>query len=150
MKSGLLQGHEEHVRYQVKPELTVPHILGGTRGPSLLETSGEPVLASGFLVALIENTCWQATVPFVEDDESIVGRLFELDHTSPAVAGDDLDIAVTCRQVTELSSHTYDVVWRTVATSQRTDRAVGVMQHHLYVLPRTRVHQKLARAFSTA
>ncbi len=141
MKAGLPVGETQHHHYTVAAELTVPRILPGSN----LE-EGEPVLASGMLLAICEHAAWHALGPYREPTEAAVGWGFELSHLAPAVAGDALDLAVTPTDVTiqhnEIAT-VYDVSWRIVATIARIAKPVGILQHNLRVQARDHFRCKL-------
>ncbi|TDD37786.1 thioesterase family protein [Saccharopolyspora elongata] len=137
MKPGLNAGTTHTVHRRIEQELTVPHILPGT----LLER-GETVLASGYLVALLESACWQVVHPHLEPHESAVGVDFVLTHCAPAWPRDLVEITVTC---TRVSSETRDIEWHTSATNLRTRRVVGRMRHRLRIVESNRFQERTMR-----
>jgi fluoroacetyl-CoA thioesterase len=52
------------------------------------------VLATAWLVALIEGTCADALRPFLQDDETSVGVSVAIDHIAPTPAGFDVTARV--------------------------------------------------------
>ncbi|MEV5542818.1 hotdog domain-containing protein [Saccharopolyspora shandongensis] len=137
MKPGLNTGATHTVHRLIEQELTVPHILPGT----LLER-GETVLASGYLVALLETACWQVVHPHLDPHESAVGVEFALTHCAPAWPGDLVEITVTC---TQISHETRDVEWHTSATNLRTRKVIGRMRHRLRVVDSHRFQEHTMR-----
>ncbi|WP_449245812.1 thioesterase family protein [Desulfobacca acetoxidans] len=96
MKDALKPGLAYEFRYQVPLERTVPHLL-----PESEEFQQMPkVLASGFMVGLIEWACIQAIKPFLDwPREQTVGIGFQLSHSAPTPPGHTVTIRVELSQV---------------------------------------------------
>lgn len=147
MRSGLPLRTPHHHRYQVREHL-VPHVLGaGTQ----LAQHGEPVLASAFLLAFLEDSCWRALAEYREPDETIVGTHFELEHLAPSIPGEILDITALA---TDLHAHATrphtDVTWRIEARVPRLSGPVAVLRHRLRVLPTSEFRQRMPQGVSAA
>lgn len=128
------------MQHTVSSDLLVPHILPG----SPLET-GEPVLASGYLLALCEAACWRALRQVQGEDEAIVGTRFGFSHLSPAASGDTLSITPTCTGVSDRG----DVDWVITAVHTDTSRPVGIMWHRSRIVDRDRFRARLARLLAS-
>lgn len=137
MKHGLLIGSSWRYRHLVRPEFTVPEVFGqgsqmhrGTRG-----------LASVFLLALMEESCWRTVGPFIEPGQVPVGHEFNFVHSAPSAVGDVVAIDVTC---TEVSDRT-DLSWLATAHNVHSGEVVGTLRHHMKVVDRARFSRKLRR-----
>ncbi len=84
MKESLQPGLSFEFRFQVPENKTVPHLF-----PESQEFLQMPkVLASGFMVGLIEWACIQAINPHLDwPQEQTVGIGFTLDHTAATPPG---------------------------------------------------------------
>ena len=95
MKKTLVPGFEHTFTFTVTEGETVPALL-----PESVIFSGMPkVLATGYLVGLIEWACMEAMEPHLEPGEGSVGTMLNLTHTSPTPPGFKVDIAVRCLAV---------------------------------------------------
>jgi fluoroacetyl-CoA thioesterase len=96
MKDSLHPGLSFTFSYQVPESKTVPYLL-----PESREFQQMPrVLASGFMVGLIEWTCIQAINPHLHwPEEQTVGIGFSLDHTSATPPGLTVTVQVTLEKM---------------------------------------------------
>lgn len=126
----------EHTAVTVRRGWTVPAVLPD----SALARRGEPVLATGYLIVLLENATWQVAAQHVPESLALLGHTGRYQHTAPAVHGQVLDIAVTCTG--GRGSHTW---WHASAHVRHTSTQVGVLQHTLVATGRDKFHQRLAQ-----
>lgn len=91
MKEYLKPGIKFEFKFEVPPNKTVPDLL-----PESPEFQQMPrVLASGFMVGLIEWTCIQALNPYLDwPREQSVGIGFNLDHAAPTPPGLTVSIRI--------------------------------------------------------
>ncbi len=96
MKASLLPGIGYELRYQVPATRTVPSLL-----PESEEFQQMPeVLASGYMVGLIEWACIQAVNPHLEwPAEQTVGIGFHLSHVAATPPGHTVTIRVALLEV---------------------------------------------------
>ena len=96
MKETLQPGLSFTFAYQVPESRTVPFLL-----PESQEFQQMPkVLASGFMVGLIEWTCIQAINPHLDwPQEQTVGIGFTLDHTAATPPGLTVSVQVTLEKI---------------------------------------------------
>ncbi|MEW6386546.1 MAG: thioesterase family protein [Thermodesulfobacteriota bacterium] len=96
MRDSLKPGLIFEFQYQVPKNRTVPHLL-----PESPEFGQMPeVLASGFMVGLIEWACIQAINPHLDwPREQTVGTGFQLSHTAPTPPGHTVTIRVELQKV---------------------------------------------------
>lgn len=96
MKADLTPGLSYEFQYTVPKERTVPFLL-----PDIEEGLAMPkVLASGFLVGLMEFACIKALKPYLDwPDEQTVGTGFQLDHTAATPAGFTVTVRVKLEKV---------------------------------------------------
>jgi fluoroacetyl-CoA thioesterase len=106
MLPSLHPGLSYEFKYEVPTNKTVPHLL-----PEATELQQMPeVLATGFMVGLIEWTCIQAISPHIDwPREQSVGIYVDLSHTAPTPPGFTLTVKVTLTAV-EGRKLTFDVV----------------------------------------
>ena len=91
MRDTLKPGLVHTFRYRVPPEKTVPALL-----PEAPEFQQMPrVLASGFLVGLVEWACIQAVNPHLDwPREQTVGTRFDMTHVAPTPPGQEVTVEV--------------------------------------------------------
>ena len=91
MQESLKPGIKFEFKFEVPPNKTVPDLL-----PESPEFQQMPrVLASGFMVGLIEWTCIQALNPYLDwPREQSVGIGFYLDHAAPTPPGLTVSIRI--------------------------------------------------------
>ncbi len=91
MKETLQPGLSHEFSYTVPENKTVPHLF-----PDIPEGEVMPdVLASGFMVGLIEFACIKAVNPHLDwPDEQTVGIGFDLNHTAATPPGFTVTVRV--------------------------------------------------------
>lgn len=96
MKETLQPGITHEFSYTVPETKTVPHLF-----PDIPEGAEMPdVLASGFMVGLVEFACIKAVNPHLDwPAEQTVGIGFQLNHTAPTPPGFTVAIRVRLEQV---------------------------------------------------
>jgi fluoroacetyl-CoA thioesterase len=96
MKETLRPGLRHELSYRVPVHKTVPALY-----PESPEFQAMPeVFATGFLVGLVEWTCIQALLPYLDwPREQSVGTRVELSHTAPTPPGMTVTATVTLREV---------------------------------------------------
>jgi fluoroacetyl-CoA thioesterase len=96
MKADLKPGLSYELQYTVPEERTVPFLF-----PDIEEGLAMPkVLASGFMVGLMEFACIKALKPYLDwPDEQTVGTGFKLDHTAATPAGFTVTVRVKLEKV---------------------------------------------------
>jgi fluoroacetyl-CoA thioesterase len=79
MRDTLKPGLTASLTYEVQADRTVPHLL-----PEAAEFADMPqVLATGYLVGLVEWTCMRALRGHLDDSERTVGVHVDLSHDAP-------------------------------------------------------------------
>lgn len=107
MRPTLEPGLDATLSYQVPAERTVPHLL-----PESAEFAAMPhVLATGYLVGLVEWTCMQALAPHLDPGERTLGVRVDLTHEAPTPPGSTITIDVTLTTI-EGRKLTFDVIAR--------------------------------------
>lgn len=96
MKDTLKPGIKHSFSYVVPENKTVPHLI-----PEAGELQKMPaVLASGYMIGLIEWTCIQATNPHLDwPTEQTLGVGFDLTHAAPTPPGMTVTIEATLEKV---------------------------------------------------
>ncbi len=95
MKETLVAGLTHRMTYPVTAERTVPHLL-----PESAEFAAMPgVLATGYLVGVIEWACMEAIVPHLDDTEISLGVHVDLSHQAPTVPGSTVTVDVELTEV---------------------------------------------------
>lgn len=83
MKESLAPGVTHELRFVVPPEKTVPSLY-----PESPEFATMPaVLATGFLVGLVEWACIRAIAPHLDEGELSLGTHVDLSHDAATPAG---------------------------------------------------------------
>lgn len=96
MRPTLRPGLTASLAYQVPPGRTVPHLL-----PESPEFAALPdVLATGYLVALVEWACMRTVNEHLDDGEQTLGVHVDLSHEAPTLPGDMLTVTTELAQVT--------------------------------------------------
>lgn len=91
MKPSLQPGITHTMTYRVPAERTVPNLL-----PEAPEFSVMPqVLATGYMVGIIEWACMQALADHLDEGEISLGTHVDLSHLAPTVPGSTVTIGVT-------------------------------------------------------
>ena len=90
MKETLTPGITHTMQYSVPENRTVPHLL-----PESVDFASMPdVLATGYLVAIIEWACIESLHGHLEDDELTLGTHIDVSHVAPTVPGSTVTIDV--------------------------------------------------------
>lgn len=83
MKQTLRPGLNGRLEYVVPPERTVPHLL-----PESEEFTALPeVLATGYLVGMLEWACMRALAGHLDEDEATLGVHIDASHEVPTPPG---------------------------------------------------------------
>jgi fluoroacetyl-CoA thioesterase len=95
MKESLQPGLSFEFRFQISETKTVPNLL--TESPEFQQMPR--VLASGYMVGLIEWACIQAVNPHLDwPQEQTVGIGFALNHTAATPPGLTVTVKVTLKE----------------------------------------------------
>ena len=90
MKESLRPGLTGRLEYVVPAERTVPHLL-----PEADEFTALPeVLATGYLVGILEWTCLLALAGHLDDDEATLGVHVDITHEAPTPPGTPVTVEV--------------------------------------------------------
>jgi fluoroacetyl-CoA thioesterase len=105
MLESLKPGITHEFRYLVPDDRTVPHLL-----PESDEFSRMPrVLATGYMVGLIEWACIQAINPHLDwPREQTVGTAIDVSHVAATPPGMEVSIAVRLTRVDVISTGTHE------------------------------------------
>ncbi|MDP9406435.1 MAG: thioesterase family protein [Actinomycetota bacterium] len=101
MRESLHPGLTARLDYVVPVERTVPHLL-----PEADEFSALPaVLATGYLVGILEWTCMRALLGHLDDGEATLGVHVDVSHEAPTPPGALLTVeaeltVIDCRVLT--------------------------------------------------
>ena len=95
MKESLQPGLEYTHTYRVPENKTVPHLFPESK---IFQEMPE-VLATGFMVGLIEWACMEALAPHLEPGEGSVGTLVNVTHTAATPPGMEVTVHVRCLEV---------------------------------------------------
>ncbi|WP_374193315.1 thioesterase family protein [Mycolicibacterium sp. S2-37] len=99
MRTTLRAGLTSTLDYVVPQSRTVPSLL-----PESPPFSRMPrVLATGYLVGLVEWTCMELLQPHLDGDERTLGTHIELSHESPTIPGAHLRLGA---ELTEIEGRT--------------------------------------------
>lgn len=88
MRASLKPGLHARLDYLVPQERTVPHLLPESRYFTTLPA----VLATGYLVAIVEWTCMSALDGHLDDGEHSLGIHVDLSHEAPTPPGSILTV----------------------------------------------------------
>ncbi len=91
LKAGLTYLHS----YQVSEHKTVPHLFEEAK----LFQQMPDVLATGFMVGLMEWACMEAMAPHLDEGEISLGVQINVSHLAPTPPGMMVQVAVTCIEV---------------------------------------------------
>jgi len=107
VKDTLKPGLTHRMTYTVPQNRTVPFLL-----PESDDFASMPeVLATGYMIGLIEWTCMEALHGHLDEDEITLGTQVDLSHSAPTVIGAQVVIDVTLTKV-EGRSLTFSVAAR--------------------------------------
>lgn len=104
MKDTLTPGLTHTLHYTVPEHRTVPHLLPESSDFATMP----PVLATGYMVGIIEWACMEALHGHLDDGEITLGIHVDLSHVAPTVVGSTVTVDVTLTAV-EGRSLTFDV-----------------------------------------
>lgn len=95
MKTTLHSGLTDHLKYVVPVERTVPYLL-----PEASEFTRLPkILATGYMVAIMEWTCMRTLIGHLDDDEATLGVQINVSHVAPTPPGALLIVEATLTRV---------------------------------------------------
>ena len=95
MKNTITPG----LKHRFVHRVTERHAVAALLPESVIFSEMPAVLASGYLIGLMEWACMEAMQPHLEPGEGSVGTRFDLTHTSPTPVGHEVVIAVECVEV---------------------------------------------------
>ena len=132
MKQTLQPGITHTLRYEVPPQRTVPHLL-----PESPEVAAMPdVLATGYLVGIIEWACIQVLRGHLEDGELTLGTHVDVSHQAPTVPGSTVIVEATLTRIDGRS-----LVFEVTASDEHAVISSGL--HHRGVVDRDRFIARL-------
>ncbi|WP_210604351.1 thioesterase family protein [Brevibacterium oceani] len=133
MTEALAAGLTHRMEYTVPPERTVPHIL--PEAPGFAEMPD--VLATGYMVAIIEWACVESIKDHLGEDDLTLGTHVDLTHQAPTVPGSMVTIDVT---VTHADRRSLEF-----AVEARDEHAViSVGTHKRGIVSRSRFDERIA------
>lgn len=133
MIESLTPGLTHRMEYTVPPERTVPHIL--PEAPGFAEMPD--VLATGYMVAIIEWACVESVQDHLGADDLTLGTHVDLSHQAPTVPGSTVTVDVT---LTRAEGRTLEF-----AVEARDEHAViSVGTHKRGVVSRARFDDRIA------
>jgi fluoroacetyl-CoA thioesterase len=95
MRSTLRPGLTARLVYPVPSGRTVPHLL--PESPEFTALPG--VLATGYLVGIVEWACIRAVNEHLDDGEQTLGVHVDLSHQAPTLPGDTLTVTTELAEV---------------------------------------------------
>jgi len=96
MRQSLAPGLEGAYRYRIPEGKTVPHIYEEAPDFQLMPA----VLATGYLVALVEWACIELVKPHIDwPAEQTLGTYVDLSHTAPSLPGMTIEVRVRLESV---------------------------------------------------
>ncbi|KXO88984.1 thioesterase family protein [Tsukamurella pseudospumae] len=134
MKDTLIPGITHTMHYAVPENRTVPNLL-----PESPDFASMPeVLATGYLVGIIEWACIETLHGHLDDGELTLGTHVDVSHDSPTVPGSTVAVAATVVSV-EGRSVTFEI-------EARDEHAViSTGRHRRGVIVRDRFEARLAQ-----
>ncbi len=134
MRETLCPGVSHTMSYSVPENRTVPHLL-----PESPEFASMPeVLATGYMIGIIEWACIEALHGHLDDTELTLGSHVDLSHQAPTVPGSTVTVEVTLTEV-EGRSLAFDV------TASDEHAVISTGTHRRGVVDRERFTASLAR-----
>lgn len=104
MKNTLRPGIRRTMSYVVRENRTVPHLL-----PESADFAAMPhVLATGYMVGIIEWACMEALRGHLDEGEITLGTLVDVSHVAPTLPGSTVTVEVTLTAV-ERRTLTFEV-----------------------------------------
>lgn len=107
MKDTLRPGLTHTMRYRVPADRTVPHLLPEAAGFATMPD----VLATGYLVGIIEWACVECIEGHLDEGELTLGTHVDLSHDAPTVPGSTVIVDVTLAAV-QRRSLTFEITAR--------------------------------------
>lgn len=95
MRSSLRPGLAHTMTYQVPETRTVPHLLPESPDFGAMP----PVLATGYLVGIVEWACLEGLRDHLDDDEATLGTHVDLSHQAPTLPGMTIRVDLTLTTV---------------------------------------------------
>jgi len=88
MRDSLAAGAQARLSFRVPPSKTVPHLY-----PESDDFRGMPeVLATGFMVGLLEWACLEVLKPHLESGEGSLGTHIDVSHSAPTLPGQTVTV----------------------------------------------------------
>lgn len=133
MKDSLIPGLRHTMDYLVPENRTVPHLL-----PEAEDFRAMPdVLATGYLVGIVEWACMQLISEYLDEGEISLGTHVNFSHTAPTVPGSTVTVEATLVSV-DRRVLTFDITVRdehaTISTGTH-QRGVVVRRRFVDKLP---------------
>ena len=123
MRAGLATGAAATFRHRIGVEHTVPHLL-----PESAAFQAMPgVLATGYMVGLMEWACVEQLAPFLEPGEGSLGTRVDVSHVAPTPPG------LTVTVETEVTGIEGRFVWFAVRAHDGAD-LIGEGRHQRAVV----------------
>ena len=134
MKDTLRPGIRHTMAYAVPEHRTVPNLL-----PESADFAAMPqVLATGYMVGIIEWACMEALHGHLDDGEITLGTHVDLSHVAPTLPGATVTVDVEVTAV-ERRTVTFDVVARDE------NAVISTGSHQRGVVDRARFESRLGR-----
>ncbi|MHA6512095.1 thioesterase family protein [Tessaracoccus sp. Z1128] len=134
MKETLRPGMSHTMTYQVPPHRTVPHLL--PESPDFV--SMPEVLATGYLVGVIEWACIESLHGHLDDGEITLGTHVDVSHQAATVPGSTVTVQVSLTDVDRRA-----LVFAVTASDESAVISTGT--HKRVVVDRERFVAKLGR-----
>ena len=139
MKDTLVPGITHTHRFTITEEKTVPYLY-----PESPDFVAMPkVLATGFMVGLMEWACLEALKPHLDDGEGSLGIRIDVSHTAPTPPGMEVTVDVECLKVDGRR-----VTFRIIARDEV--EVIGEARHERFVVRWDRFNEKLAQKIAAA
>jgi len=134
MKATLVPGIRHTHRFTVTKRTTAPQIF-----PESPDIAAMPeVLATGFMVGLMEWACIEAMKPHLDDGEGSVGIQIDVTHTAPTPVGMEVTVDAECVEVDGRRA-TFRV------TARDEVDVIGEARHGRFIVAWDRFNEKLAQ-----
>lgn len=134
MKNTLRPGIRHTMSYVVRENRTVPHLL-----PESAYFAAMPhVLATGYMVGIIEWACMEALRGHLDEGEITLGTLVDVSHVAPTLPGSTVTVEVTLTAV-ERRTLTFAV------TARDENAVISTGTHQRGVIDRERFESRLGQ-----
>lgn len=134
MKDTLRPGIRHTMAYTVQEHRTVPNLL-----PESADFAAMPhVLATGYMVGIIEWACMEALHGHLDEGEITLGTHVDLSHVAPTLPGSTVTIEVELTAV-DRRALTFDIVARDE------NAVISTGSHQRGVVDRARFEGRLGR-----